>query len=229
MPLNKSDGNMYDWVTHTHSSLAGECPHQCTYCYVTALGKRWENVRNRHSGPIRLVEDEIKRKFGFGRTIFIEHMSDLFAARVPVDLIERVLAHCAAWPQNTYVFQTKNPGRYADFLPLIPDNSILGTTIETNRLTVDFSMAPSPEERCLAMKDLKYRRFVTVEPILDFDPPVLAGWIADIKPDFLNIGADSKNRGLPEPSKATIIDFLDRLKAAGISVRKKTNLGRLMK
>lgn len=25
MPLNKSKGQMYDWVTHTYSHLGGEC------------------------------------------------------------------------------------------------------------------------------------------------------------------------------------------------------------
>jgi protein gp37 len=167
-------------------------------------------------------------RFGQGKTIFLEHMSDLFAERVPTEFIERILAHCATWPGNTYVFQTKNPGRFAEFLSRIPGNSILGTTIETNRVIAGVSTAPTPEERCLAMKVLNYRRFITVEPILDFDPPVLAAWIAEINPEFLNIGADSKMGNLPEPSKATILEFLERLKAAGIRVRKKTNLERLM-
>jgi DNA repair photolyase len=167
-------------------------------------------------------------RFGQGKTIFLEHMSDLFAERVPTEFIERILAHCADWPNNTYVFQSKNPARFADFLSLIPANSILGTTIETNRAMEVVSTAPSPEKRYLAMRDLKHQRFVTVEPILDFDPDILARWIAEIKPEYLNIGADSKMSRLPEPSKATILDFLDRLKDAGIAVRKKTNLDRLM-
>jgi protein gp37 len=219
---------MYDWVTHTHSALAGSCPHQCTYCYVTALGRRWEVVKNRHSGPIRLVEGEMETRFGEGRTIFIEHMSDLFAEQVPTEFIQRILAHCAAWPKNTYVFQSKNPARFAEFIPFLPAKSILGTTIESNRVITGVSTAPAPEERYLGMRDLKHQRFVTVEPILDFDPAVLAGWIADIKPAYLNIGADSKMGNLPEPSKVTILDFLDRLKDAGITVRKKTNLQRLL-
>jgi len=222
MPLNKSDGNMYDWVTHTHSALAGECPHQCTYCYVTAIAKRFKPVWARHSGPIRLLEAEMARKYGTGRTIFIEHMSDLFAACVPADLVEKILAHCRAWP-NTYVFQTKNPGRYTDFLGLLPENSILGTTIETNRPTTGISTAPSPEERYLAMKGLKCRRFVTVEPILDFDPAVLAAWIADIRPDFLNIEPTAKTGGCPSlPRRRSSIYSTDCRRRESLSVRRGT-------
>lgn len=32
MSLKKSKGNMYDWVSHTHSHLSGKCGHQCGYC-----------------------------------------------------------------------------------------------------------------------------------------------------------------------------------------------------
>lgn len=37
MALTKSKGNMYPWVTHTHTHLRGECPHGCRYCYVQAM------------------------------------------------------------------------------------------------------------------------------------------------------------------------------------------------
>jgi len=79
MSLKKSNGNMYPWVTHTHSHLGGECPHACTYCYV-------DNPRfgrpAKYTGPIRLLEDEFKVNYGTGRTIFVENCNDLFAAAV---------------------------------------------------------------------------------------------------------------------------------------------------
>ena len=59
MPLKKSEGNMYAWVTHTHSHLAGKCPHECVYCYVSQMAKKFPNMRARYSGPIRLIEDEL--------------------------------------------------------------------------------------------------------------------------------------------------------------------------
>jgi hypothetical protein len=45
MPLKKSEGNMYPWVTHTHSHLAGACPHECK-CYVQ-MAKKFPNMRER--------------------------------------------------------------------------------------------------------------------------------------------------------------------------------------
>ena len=99
---------MYPWVTHMHTHLGGMCRHFCTYCYVNSFpfGRP-----DRYKGPIRLIEDEFKTNYGTGKTIFIEHCNDLFAADVPQEFIDRIVAHCCLWPKNTYVYQTKNPAR----------------------------------------------------------------------------------------------------------------------
>lgn len=213
------------WVTHTHASLGGECPHKCTYCYV-------DNPRfgrpAKFCGELRLLEEEMEVPFGSGKSIFIEHCNDLFCEEVPRGFIERVLVHCLEWPENTYVFQTKNPQRYLDLLGLMPKGSIIGTTIETNRPIPDISYAPPPESRYRAMTLLNFRKFVTVEPILDFDVEVLARWIGEIKPEFLNIGADSKGHNLPEPTMSKIHALVDELKKYGIEVREKHNMQRLI-
>jgi protein gp37 len=200
------------------------------------MAKKFDTMKARYSGPVRLIESELEVKYGEGKTIFIEHMNDLFAAAGPTDFVVRILNHCKQFPKNTYVFQTKNPGRLAHvFLDRIPKGSIVGTTIETNRHFPDIMRdAPNVQARQLAMLQIKlYRpdlkRFVTVEPILDLDPTELARGIAEIEPHFLNIGADSKGRGLPEPSKATIEAFLTALRERGIEIREKHNLARLMK
>ena len=234
MSLKKSAGNMYPWVTHTHSHLGGKCPHECSYCYVSAMAAKFDTMRQRYGGATRLIEGEFGVNYGKGKTIFIEHMNDLFAASVPKEMINRVLAHCWQWPKNIYVFQTKNPARYLEFLHHLPLGSILGTTIETNRHIPEvMGNAPPPVERFEAMRKLRKmmqtpsnKLFITVEPILVFDVEKLADWIAEIKPDFLNIGADSKNRGLPEPSKESILALV---KTLHIEVRQKHNLERLLK
>ena len=38
MGMVKSKGNMYDWVTHMHTHLGGECGHECSYCYLNGKG-----------------------------------------------------------------------------------------------------------------------------------------------------------------------------------------------
>ncbi len=229
MPLKKSAGNMYPWVTHTWSVLAGECPHLCPYCYVRAMGKRFPNLRARYTGPVRLVPSELDFALGAGRTIFVEHMSDLFAATVPSAIILRVLDHCRSWPDNTYVFQTKNPWRYYEFLGCaMPLKIILGTTIETNRNTweLNIGLAPKPSSRASAMLNIRGTRFITIEPILDFDTDVLVRWILRIRPAFVNIGADSKGSQLSEPSAEKVRSRIKALQESAIEIREKHNLGR---
>jgi hypothetical protein len=43
----------------------------------------------------------------------------------------------------------------------------------------------------------------------------------------VNVGADSKGHGLPEPSFKKVMQLVERLTAAGIEVRNKRNLERL--
>ncbi len=230
MPLKVSKGNMYDWVTHMHSHLAGECPHKCSYCYVQ---KNRFGVSPRYKGKIRLIESELNINYGigFGKTIFIEHMNDLFANEVKQSWIQKILDHCCRFPDHTYVFQTKNPQRVFDYESNFPPIHMVGTTIETNR-KIPGSKAPYPELRYSGIKNLSLldcKTFITIEPIMDFDVEILTDWIITAQPDFINIGADSKNTGLLEPSPEKIKKFINNMNIANITIRKKVNLERLLK
>lgn len=229
--LKKSAGNMYPWVTHTKSYLRGACPHRCTYCYVQAMARRFPNMRARYSGQLGLDIDELVEPLGQGQTIFIEHMNDLFAKNVPSAWIRKVLNACCSY-DNTYVFQTKNPERYGEFRDEFPKKCIIGTTIESNRYYPEImGDAPSPVARYRAMlrANLGMGMFVTIEPILDFDHDKLPSWLVCMSPDFVNIGADSKGTGLPEPSPEQVMLLLSDLDRAGIRIERKTNLERLLK
>ena len=231
MALTKSKGQMYPWVTHTHSHLLGRCPHGCSYCFVQAMAKRFPAMAEKYSGSLRLDESALEVRYGKGKTIFIDHMNDLWAAKVCDDFIKAVLYHCCKWPLNTYVFQTKNPARYSQFLGCLPPNMLLGTTVETNRDYPDIKgTAPQPLERLLHIKALRpvYSTFVTIEPILDFDALPFLRWIIQANPTFVNIGADSKGTGLPEPSGEKVLALIAGLRAVGIEIRQKHNLERLI-
>lgn len=231
MPLTKSKGNMYSWCSHTHSHLAGECPHRCSYCYVQAMARRFPDRLLRAKGELRLIEEEFAVRYGSGKTIFVEHMNDLFAEAVPTEWIHRILGHCVSWPSNVYVFQTKDPERLLGFLGRLPSQVLIGTTIESNRWMKDFmGNAPIPMCRASAMiKIPSYRdTFVTIEPIIDFDLDVMLDWMEGIRPLFVNIGADSKGSNLPEPSADKILALIDGIKALGIEIRQKSNLERLL-
>lgn len=235
MPLKKNSGktNMYPWISHTHSMLAGACGHACSYCYVQAMSKKFPEMSKRYSGEIRLISEELSVDYGKGKTIFIEHCNDLFANDVPANLITPILAHCREYPDNTYVFQTKNPIRIIDFLWAFPPKYMVGATIETNRhFPKIMGTAPTPETRYMALRGLPRtaRLFITIEPILTLDPAILAGWIKELHPEFVNIGADSKGHGLVEPPPEDIKELVRLLTKEDpkIEIKEKHNLVRLM-
>lgn len=217
MPLKKSQ--MYDWVTHTHDHLGW-----------FLLGNLSFGQHEKCMGVLRLIEKEFSVKYGEGKTIFMENCNDMFAADVPHHFITAILEHCKLYPRNIYVFQTKNPIRYSAYLKNLPPYSILGTTIETNRRIDNIGTAPTPDERALAMHRIEgFPKFVTIEPILDFDIDTFVPLICLTNPSFVNIGADSKGHGLQEPCMDKVMEFVGQLKAYGVTVRKKSNLERLKK
>lgn len=241
MPLRKQKGNMYPWVTHMHSHLAGECPHKCAYCYVQTNP---HGVSPRWKGPIRLIRSELNddysrkwwdekdKKWKTEKTIFIEHMSDLFAYDFLEGIDPRwvywILDHCKKYPQNTYVLQTKNTERAYFARKGFPPKFMIGTTLETNR-AYKIGNAPSPLKRYIWMlKFIEVKTFVTVEPIMDFDLEVLVGWLQKIKPDFVNIGADSKGCNLPEPSPEKVKALISEVQKF-TEIRNKRNLNRILK
>lgn len=233
MGLVKSHGNMYPWVTHMHTHLRGECPHRCAYCYVKSFKQRG-GVLSRYSGPLWLDSKALAVKYGIHRTIFIEHCNDLFALAVPENWIREIVRHCLLYPENQYVFQTKNPARMWRFEDELPSGAYVGVTVETNRSVPGLTRAPQPPSRLtqLYMNDWTaagFKLFITVEPVLEFDLMRFAEAIIRTKPFFVNIGADSKGHDLREPSMAEVLALASVLEGAGIEVREKRNLERLRK
>jgi protein gp37 len=167
-----------------------------------------------------------KDKLGAGNTIFVGSSTDMWASDVPDTWISEVLRTCRLNPSNTYLFQSKNPIRFINFIKLLPPKVILGTTIETNRDTSKYSKALPPVERYGVMKHITTRKMVSIEPVMDFDLIPLINWISEIKPEFVSIGADSGNNHLPEPDKEKLKMFIEDLKQ--ITEVKVKNLGRLL-
>ena len=137
-------------------------------------------------------------------TVFVSSMGDMWGEWVPEHWIIKVLDFIVNSPKATFLFLTKNPARYHEFLPL-PENSIAGATIETNQADLLVNNAPEPGDRYLAMKTLKHpRKFLSIEPIMRFDLKVLVEWVQAIAPEFVYIGYDNHNHHLPEPSKVEV-------------------------
>jgi len=217
MGLNKSVGNMYEWITHTWNPIKG-CNFNCSYCYIKS--------NKGYSLEPRFSEKEMKTDLGYRRFIFVGSMADMFGDWMDSELIRKVIRRCLIFNRNSYLFQSKNPKRFIEFLKLFPENSILGTTIETNRKTNHISNAPSTHERAYAMKNIRFDKEVTIEPILDFDVYDLLLMITDIQPKFVAIGADSKGHNLDEPSPWKIKNLIEEL-SSFTEVKIKKNLKRI--
>ena len=215
MGLNKQKGNMYGFVNYTWNVIKGICPHQCSYCYMKGLVK----------SELHLDEKELKTDLGEGNFIFIGSSTDMFADKIPKEWILKVLEHCKKYPKNKYLFQSKNPKRFEEFLDLFPKNTILGTTIETNRKGFNYN-APEVSERQYHIQQDKFPIMITIEPIMDFDLEIFLAWLKDIKPKWINIGADSKRHNLPEPSWEKVERLIFELKKF-TEVKVKDNLWRL--
>lgn len=227
MGLNKATGDMYNWVNFTHTHLRGQCPHACHYCYA-----RRGRAQRHYQGELRLKEDQLKVPYNKQGVYFIEHMMDLFADGVPDVFVTMILFHCQQFPENDYVFQSRNVPRMLTRLSNLAATMkfIIGTTAETNRSCDCVNFAPSTMNRLewMGKRPKDMRGYVTVEPIIDFNMDIFSQAIIDARPDFVNIGADSKGCGLNEPAKEKIFELSGILLRSGIPVRFKNNLDRIV-
>ena len=143
MALNKANGNMYSWITHTWNTVKGECPHGCTYCYM----KRWGKQK-----PVHFDESELKTDLGHGNFIFVGSSCDLFADDIPKTWITDTLVKTDFYTGNRYLFQSKNPNMFHYFMNYFPDGgrTSLCTTIETNRWYPKvMKYSPDPSHRAM--------------------------------------------------------------------------------
>ena len=218
---------MYPWITHTWNPIRGKCPHDCSYCYM----KRIPNV-----GELRFVEKEMNTNLGKGNTIFVGSSTDMWAEikeLIEIFNREEVINHCHSYKNNFYVFQTKNPNMYSLYLSLLENlhncckGILLGTTIETNKEFLSISKAPETYLRMVHMVRISLPKFVSIEPIMDFDLEIMIGWIRKIKPEFVSIGADSGHNSLPEPPAWKVKKLIEELKQF-TEVKLKSNLKRLL-
>lgn len=224
--------NMYDWVAKQRPNfIGGQCPHNCVYCHTK--DSPWPNVRKKYTGKIRLFEDEFKKPLKADKPIFIGSCFDMFADAVPMKWIVEILIHCNEF-DNQYVFQSKNTRRFNDYniLHTFPENSILGTTIETDdgdflKSISNVFLNPWKRAKYLSMFN-DFERFVTIEPILNFNLEHFVQIIRIAEPTWVNVGADSKRHNLPEPSWMKVQDLIAELEKF-TTVKQKKNLERLEK
>jgi len=228
MPLNiqtPGKGNMYEFINATWNPIGGKCPHECTYCSTNKF--YYPCLVKKYSGPPRLIESELKTNLGKNNFIFAVAQGDLFSKDIPEEWIKKILTHCGKFEENKYLFQSKNPEGMRRILPY---NSVVCTTLESNRYYPEFmGKSPTPKERVEGMIKTRHRRYVTLEPLAEFDLKEFVEMIKSIEPEMVNIGLNSyKSIKLPEPPKEKILELIDELKKF-TSINKKSNLLRALK
>jgi DNA repair photolyase len=228
MSLKKPKGDMYPFVDWIWNPVTGRCRHRCTYYYVKRIAKRF----NYEQADPHIVENELCANLGRGSMIFVCSGCDLFAADIPDEYILKVINRAHLFSDNTYLFQTKNTERFTSpLIGLSAEKDVLCTTIETDMYLPDImGNAPDPFYRLHYLYPMRARGFrimITIEPIMDFNLGPLLFMLRSIKPEQVNIGADTGNNHLPEPPKEKIIKHISELWKFTKVVEKK-NLRRLV-
>lgn len=202
------------------------CKHNCIYCAFKNSLARSSCPKCRAFEPHEHLEcfERTPPKTKGDEFITIGLCGDV--AFASDEWFRRAIEYCEKWSDRTFLIQSKNPEKLMlsstgnwDF----PKNIIIGTTIESNRFYPEVSKAPPPLRRYEAMRcDIKNKKSVTIEPILDFDFSQMVGMIRNILPDIVWVGYNSRQDvRLPEPSLAKTQALIKALRDAGLDVREK--------
>jgi len=217
---------MFKTVTRTWNPFTG-CGFECSYCWARnlALGKlantpRYSTAKFKPTFHV----DELDKTFKPGDFVFVTDMGDISFATWPQ--LHSILNVIEKYPETNFLLQTKSPDMFLNGL-VWPEHIYHGATIETNR-KIDYSRAPHPISRyhSFAMNNNTHK-FLSIEPIMDFDLEIFTSWVLDINPEIVEIGADSYRHGLPEPSWSKIESLMSHLQSCGIKVVEKDGLRRL--
>lgn len=147
-----ADNTRIEWTDATWSPVTGcdRISDGCTNCYALTLAKRLKAMGSakyqndgdpRTSGPgfgvtTHPASLDVPRRWRKPRMVFVNSMSDLFHARVPLEFIQQVFEVMADTPQHTYQVLTKRARRLSRLAPHIewPSNVWMGVSVEDSRV-----------------------------------------------------------------------------------------------
>ncbi|SMC99254.1 DUF5131 family protein [Kibdelosporangium aridum] len=145
-----SDRSAIEWTEATWNPTTGcdRVSAGCDNCYALALAKRLKAMGAekyqtdgdpRTSGPgfgVSLHEATLKQPYRWRnpRVVFVNSMSDLFHAKVPVSFVRRVFEVIADTPQHTYQVLTKRATRLRKLADQLdwPANLWMGVSVESS-------------------------------------------------------------------------------------------------
>jgi len=188
--------------------------------------KRWGKQKNLH-----FDKNELKTDLGTGNFIFVGSSCDMWADEIPENWILETLKHCHEYPTNIYFFQSKNPQRFSNLLfrgkiPYLAEIRYC-VTLETNRNYSQMGNAPCARQRSAALMEMDaFNKYVTIEPIMNFDIEYFLPMIKRCCPLEVYIGADSGGHKLPEPPAGKVMELIAEL-SKFTEVKLKKNLKRI--
>jgi len=215
--------------------IGGKC-YACDYCYIhgkRGMVNRFPNMKKKYSKGFKLYPEVINKKLvNVVKPMFFCDCIDWLHKDMPNAIIARMLGWFNEYPNIEFLSLTKNPMGYHKIMPLIPDNLILGITIESNKDYPKISNAPVQSERIdisillrdsLNINGKKNKIFISIEPIKNFDLIPFLSSIFKIAPTFgVAIGYDNHHNKLCEPSLRKTMALRNNLKIRGITVYDKT-------
>ena len=146
-----SDRSAIEWTEATWNPTTGcdRVSSGCDHCYAMTMAKRLKAMGQakyqndgdpRTSGPgfgLTVHPDALTVPYGWKspRTVFVNSMSDLFHARVPLAFVRQVFAVMADTPQHTYQVLTKRARRLRQVSDRLewPANLWMGVSVESSK------------------------------------------------------------------------------------------------
>lgn len=144
--MKQKSGIEWTEVTWNPTTGCDRISPGCDNCYALAMAKRLKAMGSeryqvdgdpRTSGPgfaLTVHPGALKQPYRWSgrRTVFVDSMSDLFHARVPLEFVERVFDVIADTPQHTYQVLTKRSARLPKVAEKLtwPKNLWLGVSVE---------------------------------------------------------------------------------------------------
>jgi protein gp37 len=144
-----ADKSTIEWTEATWNPTTGcdRVSSGCDNCYALTLAKRLKGMGSakyqndgdqRTSGPgfgvtLHPSTLDAPRRWREPRLVFVNSMSDLFHARIPLSFIQQVVETMRDTPQHTYQLLTKRARRLLQLSEQIdwPANVWVGTSVES--------------------------------------------------------------------------------------------------
>lgn len=156
-----------EWTQSTWNPVTGctKISEGCRHCYAERMARRLQamgqpNYRNGFELTCHPESLDLPLRWKKPQRVFVNSMSDLFHADVPLDFIQRVFATMREARQHIFQVLTKRGRRLAELSPLLDwtENIWMGVTVEN---------AACKDRIDDLRSTIASVKFLSIEPLLD--------------------------------------------------------------